>query len=52
MKEAAIAAGAPEDIINCVEICTMEATNELMKAPEVAMIIATGGPGRYGKSCL
>lgn len=45
MKEAAIAAGAPEDIINCVEICTMEATNELMKAPEVAMIIATGGPG-------
>lgn len=45
MCEAAIAAGAPENIIQCVEICTIEATNELMKAPEVALIIATGGPG-------
>lgn len=33
MCEAAIAAGAPENIIQCVEICTIEATNELMKAP-------------------
>lgn len=45
MCEAAVMAGAPEDIIQCIEICTIEATNELMKAPEVALIIATGGPG-------
>lgn len=45
MREAAMDAGAPEDIINCLDLCTMEATNELLKAPEVSMIIATGGPG-------
>lgn len=45
MCEAAVAAGAPEDIISCLEVCTIEATNELMKASEVSLIIATGGPG-------
>lgn len=45
MCEAAVSAGAPENIIQCLEICTIEATNELMKAPEVSLIIATGGPG-------
>lgn len=45
MCQAAVEAGAPEDIATCLEMCTMEATNELMKAPEVALIIATGGPG-------
>lgn len=43
MQEAAMHTGAPADIINCLELCTMEATNELMKAPEVSLIIATGG---------
>lgn len=45
MCEAAVEAGAPDCIISCLDMCTMEATNELMKAPEVALIIATGGPG-------
>lgn len=45
MNEAAVAAGAPENIIGCICTPTLEATNELMKCKEVAMIIATGGPG-------
>lgn len=45
MCQAAVEAGAPEDIITCLEMCTIQATNELMKTPEVALIIATGGPG-------
>ena len=45
MNEAAVEAGAPENTIACISIPTLEATNELMKAKEVNMIIATGGPG-------
>ncbi|AIY80761.1 acetaldehyde dehydrogenase (acetylating) [Clostridium botulinum] len=45
MNEAAIEAGAPENIIGCVSTPTIGATNELMKSKEVAIIIATGGPG-------
>lgn len=45
MCNAAVEAGAPDCIISCLEMCTMEATNELMKSPEVSLIIATGGPG-------
>lgn len=45
MREAAAAAGAPENIIGCQSIPTAAATNELMKCREVALIIATGGPG-------
>ena len=45
MREAAAAAGAPENIIGCQSIPTAAATNELMKCGEVALIIATGGPG-------
>lgn len=45
MNEAAIAAGAPENIVGCISMTTMEATNELMASKEVNMIIATGGPG-------
>lgn len=45
MRDAAIEAGAPEDIIGCISIPTIGATNELMKSKEVAIIIATGGPG-------
>lgn len=44
MKEAAIAAGAPEGVIGCISLPTMSATNELMESKEVNMIIATGGP--------
>ncbi|MBE5986179.1 MAG: acetaldehyde dehydrogenase (acetylating) [Paenibacillaceae bacterium] len=45
MREAAIAAGAPEGIIGCVTMPSMGSTNELMKCKEVSLIIATGGPG-------
>lgn len=45
MREAAIAAGAPEGIIGCVTMPSMGSTNELMKCKEVSIIIATGGPG-------
>ena len=43
MHDAAVEAGAPEGIIGCVSMPSMQATNELMHAPEVSMIIATGG---------
>lgn len=45
MNDAAVEAGAPENIIGCVTTPTIGATNELMKCNEVAIIIATGGPG-------
>lgn len=45
MNEAAIAAGAPANIITAIPTPSMEATNEIMKSKEVSMIIATGGPG-------
>ncbi|MBP6491501.1 MAG: acetaldehyde dehydrogenase (acetylating) [Clostridia bacterium] len=45
MHEAAVAAGAPANIIGCISMPTMEATNALMSSKEVKMIIATGGPG-------
>ncbi len=45
MNDAAVAAGAPANLIGCITMPSMEATNELMKCKEVKMIIATGGPG-------
>ena len=45
MMEAAVAAGAPEGIIGCISMPSMQATDELMHCKEVKMIIATGGPG-------
>ncbi|MFL2029267.1 acetaldehyde dehydrogenase (acetylating) [Loigolactobacillus zhaoyuanensis] len=45
LNDAAVAAGAPEGIIGCVSTPTMASTNELMHAKDVALIIATGGPG-------
>lgn len=45
MNKAAEEAGAPANIIGCISMPTMGATNELMKNKEVKMIIATGGPG-------
>ena len=43
--DAAVAAGAPEDIIGWIEEPSMEATDYLMKHPFVNLILATGGPG-------
>lgn len=45
MRQAAVAAGAPENIIGCITMPSMPATDELMHCKEVKMIIATGGPG-------
>ncbi|MGH9411343.1 MAG: aldehyde dehydrogenase family protein [Vicinamibacterales bacterium] len=45
MNEAARFAGAPEGAINWMTTVTLEGTQELMKAREVAVILATGGMG-------
>lgn len=45
MNDAAVAAGAPANIISSLSTLSIGATNELMKCKEVALIIATGGPG-------
>jgi acetaldehyde dehydrogenase (acetylating) len=45
MHEAARAAGAPDDAINWMRTITLEGTQELMKARETAVILATGGMG-------
>ena len=43
MRDAAVAAGAPEDCIQWLETKSMYATTALMKHPGVATILATGG---------
>jgi acetaldehyde dehydrogenase (acetylating) len=45
MNDAARGAGAPEGAINWMTTVTLEGTQELMKAREVAVILATGGMG-------
>jgi acetaldehyde dehydrogenase (acetylating) len=45
MNEAARRAGAPDGAINWMSTVTLEGTQELMKAREVAVILATGGMG-------
>ena len=41
--EAAVAAGAPEDIISWIDVPSLDMTNTVMK--EADIILATGGPG-------
>jgi len=43
--EAACRAGAPDGAVNWMTTVTLEGTQELMKAREVAVILATGGMG-------
>lgn len=43
MNDAAVAAGAPNNIVSCISKPSMAATNELMRREEIALIIATGG---------
>src|SRR3954467_14126486 len=45
MNDAARTAGAPEGAINWMTTVTLEGTQELMKARETAVILATGGMG-------
>ena len=43
IRDAAVAAGAPEDCIQWIEHGSMEATSLLMNHPGIATILATGG---------
>ncbi len=45
MDEAAVAAGAPRGLIQCLDVSSMEAANELMTHDKTAVILATGGSG-------
>ena len=45
MNEAAVAAGAPNGLIQCLDIASMEAASELMHNDKTSVILATGGPG-------
>jgi len=43
--QAAIAAGAPKDIVGWIDQPTVELSNQLMPHPDINLILATGGPG-------
>src|SRR5580698_8696142 len=43
LYRAAVEAGAPEDIIQCVDAATLEGTNALMRHERTAVILSTGG---------
>ena len=43
MHDAAVAAGAPQDCIQWITQPSIEATDALMRHPDVAIIVATGG---------
>ncbi|MGX1982116.1 acetaldehyde dehydrogenase /alcohol dehydrogenase AdhE [Thermolongibacillus altinsuensis] len=45
LRDAAIKAGAPEHCIQWIETPSLEATQQLMRHPSVALILATGGAG-------
>lgn len=43
IREAVAEAGGDEDLVSCITIPTMEATDDLMHHRDVALILATGG---------
>jgi acetaldehyde dehydrogenase/alcohol dehydrogenase len=43
--QAAVEAGAPEDIIGWIDEPTIELSNQLMRHKDIKLILATGGPG-------
>ena len=45
MADAAIKAGAPKGLIACLSGPTIQSTGELMRHPDVSVVLATGGPG-------
>ena len=45
VADAAHKAGAPEGAVSCLSVSAMAGTQELMTAPQVKLILATGGPG-------
>ncbi|MBM7365388.1 aldehyde dehydrogenase family protein [Gordonia hydrophobica] len=44
MAAAAVAAGAPENLVSCLHQPTLAATQELMSHRDVRLVLATGGP--------
>jgi acetaldehyde dehydrogenase (acetylating) len=45
LQRAALAAGAPAGLVQCIDNSTLEATNALMKHPRTGVILSTGGSG-------
>ncbi|WP_372846884.1 bifunctional acetaldehyde-CoA/alcohol dehydrogenase [Pontiella sp.] len=45
VRKAAEEAGAPVGLIDCIETPSVELSNALMSHPDIALILATGGPG-------
>lgn len=45
LYDAAVKAGAPENIIQWLDTSTLENTTALIRNPHIASILATGGPG-------
>jgi len=45
MADAAVKAGAPRGLISCLSVPTIQSTGELMRHPDVSVVLATGGPG-------
>lgn len=45
VRDAAVAAGAPADIIGWIDEPTVELSQTLMSHPDIKLILATGGPG-------
>lgn len=45
MASAAVKAGAPKGLISCLSVPTIQSTGELMRHPDIAVVLATGGPG-------
>ena len=43
IRQAIAEAGGNEDLVNCITIPTIQATDNLMRHPDVSMILATGG---------
>lgn len=45
LLQAAVSAGAPHDLIQCINNASMEGTNALMRHPRTGVILSTGGSG-------
>jgi acyl-CoA reductase-like NAD-dependent aldehyde dehydrogenase len=45
MYQAAVEAGAPEGIVQCIDNATLEGTNALMRHERTGVILSTGGAG-------
>lgn len=45
LYDAAVAAGAPKDIVQWIETPSLDNTTALIRNPKIASILATGGPG-------